>query len=72
MVNQETSERVMAYMRFWDIAGLTGILWSFFEDVDFLPFDIPGAGLLMATKPRKIRLEEYSVMPRIVSNVVTS
>ena len=72
MVNQETSERVMAYMRFWDIAGLTGILWSFFEDVDFLPFDRPGAGLLMATKPRKIRPEEYSVMPRIVSNVVTS
>ncbi|MCE4622498.1 MAG: class I SAM-dependent methyltransferase [Desulfurococcales archaeon] len=69
IVNQDTGERIIGLMRFWDIAGLAGILWSFFEDVDFLPFDRPGVGFLMATRPRKMRPEEYSVMPRIVSNV---
>jgi len=68
LVNQDTGERIIGFMRFWDIAGLAGILWSFFEDVDFLPFDRPSVGFLMATRPRKIRPEEYSVMPRIVRN----
>lgn len=72
IVNQDTCERIIGFMRFWDIDGLAGILWSFPEDVDFLPFDRPSVGFLMATRPRKIRSEEYNVMPRIVSNVDSS
>ena len=57
IVNQDTGERIIGFMRFWDIAGLAGTLCSFFEDVDFLPFDRPGVGFLMATGPRKTRSE---------------
>ena len=67
-MNQDTGEGIIGFTRFWDIAGLAGTLWSFFEDVDFLPLDRSSVGFLMATRPRKIRPEEYSVMPRIVMN----
>jgi SAM-dependent methyltransferase len=67
IVNHYTGERVEAPMRFWDIAGLAGILWAFFEDVDFKPTGV-ARGFLLARGPRGIDPGQYKAAPRIVGS----
>jgi hypothetical protein len=67
IVNHYTGERVLADMRLWDIAGLAGILWAFFRDVDFHPIGGPTRGFILARDPRPVDLGEYSRPPGIAS-----
>jgi len=65
IVDHYTGERVEAPMRLWDIAGLAGILWAFFEDVDFQPAGGATRGFLLARGPRGIDPSQYRAKPRI-------
>lgn len=64
-VNHYSLERKEAYLRYWDLAGVAGILWAFFKDVDLLPYDRPGYGFILAVKPRRVQPEEFRGVPRI-------
>ena len=59
-------ERVLADVRFWDIAGVAATLWIFFEDVDFKPTRTQIRGILIAKKPRGINPRDYTMLPTIV------
>ena len=59
-------KRVVMKLRMWDVAGTAAILWTFFEDVDFLPTRSMLRGLLIARGPRGIDPETYSEIPKIV------
>ncbi len=65
LVDHFSGERVLADMRLWDIAGLAGILWAFFGDVDFHPLGRPTRGFILARNPRPVDPGAYSKPPRI-------
>ncbi len=68
IVNQYTEERVMAEARFWDIAGVAGILWAFFEDVDYQSLEGRwDRGFILARGPRGIDYKMYTNYPKITA-----
>ncbi len=67
VVDHYTGEKAMAETRFWDIAGLAGILWAFFRDVDFQPDKSPTSGFILARSPRQLDPGDYLEPPKIAA-----
>ena len=53
-------------VRLWDLAGIAGMLWAGFKDVDFLPIRTARSGFLIAKEPRGLDPKEFSEDPTIV------
>ena len=67
IVDHYTGEKAVADVRFWDIAGLAGILWAFFRDVDFQADKSPTSGFILARSPRPVDPGDYLEPPRIAA-----
>lgn len=67
VVDHYTGESAVGEVRLWDIAGIAGVLWAFFEDVDFHPTRGATSGFILARGPRPVDPKAYHAPPRIAS-----
>ncbi|RLG37246.1 MAG: SAM-dependent methyltransferase [Thermoproteota archaeon] len=54
--------------RLWDLAGVMALAWTLFEDVDFVPWERPWSGFILARAPsRKLGSSDFVRVPRALS-----
>ena len=61
-----SKNRMVAEIHFWNTAGVGALLWTFFQDIDYIPYNDLVRGLLIARNPRKVNPEEYQLEPTIL------
>ncbi|RLG83359.1 MAG: hypothetical protein DRO18_08005 [Thermoprotei archaeon] len=66
LLNPKNPVKVSTY--FWNIAELMTLVWLFFQDVDFLPYDEKKSrGLIIGYRPRyKIKPKDLDYEPKIL------
>lgn len=66
----DPSNRVKASFYYWNIAELMTLVWLYFQDVDFFPYDKKRSqGLIIGYRPRyKIKPIDLEYKPRVLKN----